>query len=58
MCKFIKPKKLTFEKDMGLSSKLQIKLLLSGKVKRPENLQIDMIKYEFSKRYVPAVQHI
>ena len=33
---------------MGLSSKPQIKPLLSGKVERPENLQIDIMKYEFS----------
>ena len=56
MCEFIKPKKLTFEKEMGLSSKPQIKPLLSVKVKRPENLQIDIMKYEFSKPYVPPVQ--
>ena len=44
---------------MGLSSKLQIKPpLLSGKVKRPENLNNDMMKYEFFKPYVPPVQHI
>ena len=58
MCVFIKPNKLTFENDMGLSSKLQIKPLLSGKVERPENLHIDMMKYEFSKPYVRPVQHI
>ena len=59
MCELIKLKKLTVEKDMGLSSKLQIKPpLLSGKAKRPENLLIDRMKYEFSKPYVPPVQHI
>ena len=59
MCEFIKPKKLTVEKDICLSSKLQIKpLLLSGKVERPENLHIDMMKYEFSKPSYPPVQHI
>ena len=41
---------------MGLSSKPQIKPLLSGKVERPENLQIDIMKYEFFKLYVPPVQ--
>ena len=41
---------------MGVSSKPQIKPLLSGKVERPENLQIDIMKYEFSKPYVPPVQ--
>ena len=41
---------------MGLSSKPQIKPLLSGKVEQPENLQIDIMKYEFSKPYVPPVQ--
>ena len=56
MCEFIKPKKLTFEKEMGLFSKPQIKPLLTGKVERPENLQIDIMKYEFSKPYVPPVQ--
>ena len=56
MCEFIKPKKLTFEKEMGLSSKPQIKPLLSGKVERPENLQIDIMKYEFSQPYVSPVQ--
>ena len=41
---------------MGLSSKPQIKPLLSGKVERLENLQIDIMKYEFSKPYVPPGQ--
>ena len=41
---------------MGLSSKPRIKPLLSGKVERPKNLQIDIMKYEFSKPYVPPVQ--
>ena len=41
---------------MGLSSKPQIKPLLSGKVERPENLQIDIMKYEFSKPHVLPVQ--
>ena len=49
MYELIKQKKLTFEKDMGLSSKLQIKPLLSEQVERPENLHIDMMKYEFFK---------
>ena len=56
MCEFIKPKKLTFENEMGLSSKPQIKPLLSGKVERPKKLQIDIMKYEFSKPYVSSVQ--
>ena len=56
MCEFIKPKKLTFEKEMGLSSMPQIKPLLSGKVERPENLQIDIMKYKLSNPYVPPVQ--
>ena len=43
---------------MGLSSKLQINPLLSGKVERPENLHIDVMKYEFSKPYVQPVQKI
>ena len=43
---------------MGLSSKLQIKPLLSRKDERPVNLQIDMIKYEFSKPFVTPVHHI
>ena len=58
MCEFIKPKKLTFEKDISLFSKVQIKPLLSGEVERPENLHIDIMKYEFSKQYVSPVQHI
>ena len=59
MCEFIKPKKLTVQKDICLSPKLQIKPpLLSGKVERLENLHIDMMKYEFSKPSVPPVQHI
>ena len=56
MCEFIKPKKLTFEKEMGLSSKPQIKPLLSKNIEQPKNLQIDIIKYEFSKQYVSPVQ--
>ena len=58
MCEFIKPKKLTFEEEMGLSSKPHIMPLLSDKVEQPENLQIDIMKYEFSKPYVPPVQPI
>ena len=56
MCKFIKPKKLTFKTEMGLPSKPPIKPLLSKKVQQPENLQFDIIKYEFSKPYVSPVQ--
>ena len=56
MCEFIKPIKLTFENEMGLSSKPQIKPLLSGKVEEPQKLQIDRMKYEFSKPYVSPVQ--
>ena len=56
MCKFIKPKKLTFEKEMGIPSKTQIKPLLSKEVQQPENLQFDIMKYEFSKPYVSPVQ--
>ena len=57
MCEFIKPKKLTFEIIICLLSKVQIKPLLSENVERPENLHIDIIKYEFSKQYVLQVQH-
>ena len=56
MCEFIKPKKLTFENEMGLSSKPQIKPLLSGKVEQPKKLQIDKKKYEYSTPYVSPVQ--
>ena len=56
MCEFIKPKKLTFENEMGLSSKPQIKPLLSKEVKQPENLNFDKMKNEFSKPYVLPVQ--
>ena len=56
MCKFIKPKKLTFENKIGLSPKRKIKPLFFGKVERPENLQFDIMKYEFSKPYVQLVQ--
>ena len=56
MCKFIKPKKLTFENKIGLSLKRQIKPLLFRKVQRPENLKFDIKKYEFSKPYVPLVK--
>ena len=52
MYEFIKPKKLTFEKEMGLSSKPQIKPLLSEKVERLTKLQINIMKCEFSKPYV------
>ena len=38
MCEFIKPKKLTFEKEMGLPSKPQIKPLLSSTIEPPKNL--------------------
>ena len=55
MCEFIKPKKLTFEKKTDMSSKPQIKPLLSGKVERSENLHLDIMKDEFSKLYVPPV---
>ena len=41
---------------MGLYLKPQIRPLLSGNIERPENLQIDIMKYEFSKPYVPPVQ--
>ena len=56
MCEFIKPKKLTFENEMGLSSKSQIKPLLSKEVKQPENLNFDKMKNEFSKSDVLPVQ--
>ena len=56
MCEFIKPKKLTFENEIGLSSKPQIKPLLSREVKQPENLNFDKLKNEFSKLYVLPVQ--
>ena len=56
MCEFIKPKKLTFKNEMGLSSKPQIKPLLSKEVKQPENLHFDKMKNEFSKPYVSPVQ--
>ena len=56
MCEFIKPKKLTFENEMGLFSKPQIKPLLSGKVEQPKKLKIDIMKYEFSKKYVSPVK--
>ena len=32
--------------------------MLSGKVERPENLHIDLMKYEFSKPSVPPVKYI
>ena len=41
---------------MGVSSEQQIKRLLSGNVEQPQTLQIDIIKYEFSKPYVSPVQ--
>ena len=56
MCKFIKLKKLTFEKEMDLPSKPPIKPLLSKEVQQPENLQFDIMKYEFSKPFVSPVQ--
>ena len=58
MCEFIEPKKLTFEKEMGLFSKPQIEPLLSRKVERPENVHINMMKYEFFNPYFPPVQPI
>ena len=56
MCEFIKPKKLTFEKEIGLPLMTQIKPLLSKEVQQPENLQFDIMKYDFSKPYVLLVQ--
>ena len=56
MCEFIKRKKFTFENKMGLSSKPQIKQLLSKEVKQPDKLNFDKIKNEFSKPYVSPVQ--
>ena len=41
---------------MGLSSKPQIKPLLSWKVEQPKKLQIDIMKCEFSKPYVSPVK--
>ena len=41
---------------MGLPSKTQIKPLLSKEVQQPENLQFDIMKYEFSKPYAFPVQ--
>ena len=56
MCEFGKPIKLTFEKEMGLFSKSQIKPLLSMEIQKPENLQFDKMKNEFSKPYGSPVQ--
>ena len=56
MYEFIKPKKLTFEQEIRLSSKPQIKPLLSENIERSQNLQIKIIKYEFFQPYVPPVQ--
>ena len=52
MCKFIKPKKLAFEKEISKSSKQQIKPLLSNEIEQPKNLEFDI----FSKPYVSLVQ--
>ena len=41
---------------MGLSSKPQIKPLLSENVERPKKRQIDIMKSEFSKPFVSPVQ--
>ena len=41
---------------MSLPSKTQIKPLLSKEVQQPENLQFDIMKYDFSKPYVSPVQ--
>ena len=49
MSDFKRPKRLKYEQEMGLSSKPQIKLLLSEMVAPPKKLKIDVIKYEFSK---------
>ena len=56
MCEFIKPKKLAFEKEISMSSKPQIKLLLSKEVEQQANLKFDIMKNEFSKPYVSPVQ--
>ena len=56
MCEFIKPTKLAFEKEINMSSKPQIKPLLSNKVVQQENLKFDIMKNEFSKLYVSPVQ--
>ena len=48
---------LTFEQEMGLSLKPQIEPLLSEKIAQPKNLQIYVMKCEFSKSYSePEVQ--
>ena len=49
MCKFINPNKLTFENEMGLPSKPQIKPLLSKEVKQQNNMQFNIMKYEYFK---------
>ena len=56
MCEFIKPNKLTFEQELGSVSKPKIQPYLSKEVKRPENLQLDLMKYEFSKPDVSPVK--
>ena len=56
MCEFIKPKKLTFKKEIIKSSKPQIKPLLSKEVELQENLKFDIMKNEFSKPNVSPVQ--
>ena len=56
MCEFIKPKKLTFDNEVGLFSKPKIKPLLSLKIEQPKKLQIDIKQYEVSKPYVSPVQ--
>ena len=56
MCEFIKPKMLAFEKEISMSSKPQIKPLLSKEVEQQENVKFDIIKHEFSKLSVSPVQ--
>ena len=56
MCKFIKPQKLAFEREISKSSKPQIKPLMVKKIEQQENLKFDIMKNEFSKPYVSPVQ--
>ena len=58
MSDFIKPKRLTSEKEISLFSRPLIKPLLSKKMERPENLIFDIMKYEYSKFYCLPVQLI
>ena len=56
MCGHLKPKRLQIETVIEQITNLQIQLLLSMKVERPENLTFDKMKYDFSRPFCPPTK--